>query len=167
MFRFSKVAVLTLAAILTSGPGLADDNAELNAVYRGFLGAEVDVAKVGMFYGDDVIHVGAADSPLLIGKETFMATNIQPLADRVNAGQLQIEGKFYIMRRIISGDMANDVGYMYLRMKEPNGDHSAHVQKFSWVFVRAGDTWQVVTDFDSTQAPLSVLEKLRAQIIIE
>ena len=167
MFRFTTSMVLTLVASLTCTIGLADDNAELNAIYRGFIEAEVDIARVGGFYGDDVIHVGAPDSPLLMGKEALMATNIQPLADLVNAGQLRIEGKFHIVRRIISGDMANDVGYMYLRTREPNGDHSAHVQKFSWVFLRENDGWQVVTDFDATLAPLSVLEKLRAQIIIE
>lgn len=167
MFRFTTSVVLTLAAILTCATGLADDNAELNEIYRGFIGAAVDVAKVGQFYGDDVIHVGSPDAPLLVGKEAFMAANIQPLADLVNAGQLRIEGKFYIVRRIISGDMANDVGYLYLRTREPNGDHSAQVRKFSWVFVRENGTWQVVTDFDATLAPLSVLEKLRASIIIE
>jgi len=167
MFRFTTRVVLTLAAILTCATGLADDNAELNKIYRGFIAATVDVAKVGAFYGDEVIHVGSADSPLLMGKEAFMATNIQPLADLVNSGQLRIEGKFHIVRRIISGDMANDVGYLYLRTRKPNGDHSAHVQKFSWVFVREDGTWKVVTDFDATLAPLSALDKLRAQIIIE
>ena len=167
MFRITTGSVLALAAILTSTTGLADDNDALNEIYRGFIAAEVDVARVGGFYGDDVIHVGAADAPLLVGKEAFMATNIQPLADMVNSGQLQIEGKFYILRRIISGDMANDVGYLYMKTKKPNGDHSAHVQKFSWVFVRDNDMWRVVTDFDATLAPLSVLDKVRAQIIIE
>ncbi len=48
--------------------------------------------------------------PLLRGKQDFLETNIAPLAELINAGQIEVEGIAYIVRRVVVGDMANDVG---------------------------------------------------------
>ena len=96
-----------------------------------------------------------------------METNILQLSQMVNTGQVDIIGKAYVVRRIIVGDMANDVGYLHLRMSMDGGDPIEQLQKFSWVFVNTEDEWQDVTDFDDTPAPLSTLDGLEPQRTIE
>ena len=163
----SSVALLAFLSILVSSIARADDDTELDDIYRGFFRAPVDIKAIETRYRDDIIHVGRPDTPLLSGKQSFMETNILQLSQMVNTGQVDIIGKAYVVRRIIVGDMANDVGYLHLRMSMDGGDPIEQLQKFSWVFVNTEDEWQVVTDFDATPAPLSTLDGLEPQRTIE
>ena len=70
------------------------------------------------------------------------------------------------MRRVIEGDRANDVGYLYLRLVGPEGQVLEELQKFSWVFVRRDSRWQVLTDFDGTPAPTDLRDSIQAQYVI-
>ena len=85
----------------------------------------------------------------------------------VNSGQIEISGKAYILRRLIVGDMANDVGYLYARVTQADGQPVEQLQKFSWVFVNHGGEWRVVTDFDGTPAPLSLIQEIQPQFVVE
>ena len=58
------------------------------------------------------------------------------------------------------------VGYLYSMITTPDGKKMEQVQKFSWVFVKKGQKWQVVTDFDLMQAPLTVLDDLKTERIV-
>jgi hypothetical protein len=142
------------------------DNEALDNIYRLFLAKKVDVEEVRKHYHETVIHVGRKDTSLLIGREAFMATNIEPLAAMVNSGQMSLTGKMYIVRRVIEGNMANDVGYLYSEVGTPDGKSIHQVQKFSWVFLKGEQGWQVVTDFDATPAPLDVLKGIEPQRVI-
>jgi ketosteroid isomerase-like protein len=159
------MTALLLALTLSSGVR-ADDHAELNEIYRQFFTAPVSVEAIGARYRADVIHVGPPGAPLLAGKRAFLETNIAPLAGAINGGQLEVSGTAHIVRRVIVGDMANDVGYLHLRLAGADGRAAEQLQKFSWVFVREGGRWQVVTDFDATTAPLDLLPDIQAEFTV-
>ena len=165
--RPGSFSVLVFLWIASWNHAFADDNEQIDDIYRGFFQTPVDVEAIENRYRDDIIHVGRPDTPLLSGKQTFMETNILPLSQLVKTGQVDIIGKAYVVRRIIVGDMANDVGYLHLRMSMDGGEPIEQLQKFSWVFVNTKGEWQVVTDFDATLAPLTVLDELKPQRTIE
>jgi len=52
-------------------------------------------------------------------------------------------------------------------MTMPGEEARDHLQKFSWVFLKLDGKWRVVTDFDGTPAPLSLIDELETQFIIE
>jgi len=158
---------MSLLLLLLSGVSLADDDAQLNDIYREFLGSSVDVEAVEMRYRDDIIHVGRSNTPLIRGQQSFMDTNILPLAQMVNEGQIEISGRAYIVRRIIVNDMANDVGYLYMKLKQADGEPIEQLQEFSWVFLKENGRWRVVTDFDGTPAPITLIESLHPQFTVE
>lgn len=163
---------LTLVCLLLAVAGLAtpavgDDNAQLNAIYRQFFVSPVDTAEVATTYREDIIHVGLPGNPLVRGKPDFLATNIEPMAQLVNSGAVELEGRAYVVRRLVIGDMANDVGYLYIKARQPGGDPTEQLQKFSWVFVREECKWRVATDFDATPASLSALDGLEAAYVVE
>ena len=157
---------LFIAPTSTLADGHTDDE-QLNDLYRQFFTAEIDVEAIASTYRDDIIHVGRPGTTLVVGKPYFIETNIAPFAMMINSGDLGFEGTAYIVRRIISGDMANDVGYLHSSVTLPDGNHAEQVQKFSWVFIREDDEWKIVTDFDATPAPLEVLDGLEAQIVVD
>ena len=156
-----------LLIVFLSGAVFADDDAELNAIYRVFFDSPVSLEEIGALYRDDVIHVGRPSTELIRGKPNFLETNIAPLVEMVNQGHIKISGIAYIVRRIIVGDMANDVGYLHMTVKKADGESVEQLQKFSWVFVRMGRKWRVVTDFDATPAPLALLDNLKAEFIVK
>jgi hypothetical protein len=162
-------ALLVLAPLLlTGGTAVAgDDNEAIDEVYRAFFGPSADVEAIETLYRNDIIHIGRPDSALLIGKPDFIATNIEPFAAMVNSGQVEIEGRAYIVRRLIVGDMANDVGYLWMRLQQPDAEPIEQLQKFSWVFVKDNGKWRVATDFDAIPAPLSLLPDMQAERIVE
>lgn len=164
------LASVLILSIATTGPtadGRGDDNEELNALYRQFFAAEIDVSGVAETYREDIIHVGRQGTPLVVGKPRFIETNIAPFAAMINSGELDFDGTAYVVRRIISGNMANDVGYLHSGVTLPDGTFAEQVQKFSWVFVKDGGEWTIVTDFDATAAPLDVLDGLEARFVID
>jgi len=165
--RPGSFSVLVFLWIASWNHAFADDNEQIDDIYRGFFVKPLDIETIETRYRDDIIHVGRPDTSLLSGKQTFMETNILPLAQMVNTGQIGISGKAYVVRRIIIGDMANDVGYLHVRMSMEGREPSEQLQKFSWVFVRKDNEWKVVTDFDATLAPLTVLDELKPQRTIE
>lgn len=126
-----------------------------------------DLSIIEDLYRSDIIHVGRADAALLRGKENLMQINIRPLAEMVNSGHVSISGRAYVVRRIVVGDMANDVGYLHMTITMPDGQSQEQLQKFSWVFLKSEGRWRVVTDFDSTPAPLSLIDELETQFIVE
>ena len=143
------------------------DNRALDEIYRLFLGNQMDVQKVAKVYHPEVIHVGPAEQSLLKGKDKFLSSNILPLAEMINAGKVKLEGKVYLVRRMMGPQMANDVGYLYMKLTNAEGKSIKQLQKFSWVFAKAGQSWQVVTDFDATPAPLAVLDQLAQARVIQ
>ena len=160
--------VLIACLFLASGAGVsADDNEQLNGIYKAFLTSPVDLEHIRSVYDPDVIHVGHDMTPLLRGIDEFIDTNVKPLADAINSGAIAFTGKVYVMRRSIVGDMANDVGYLHAVVDSPEHGRSESVQKFSWVFVKADGRWRVLTDFDAQAAPLDVLDGLQAAFVIE
>ncbi len=158
--------VVLALSILAAGDALAGDDEALNDLYRQFFEEEVNVAEIAETYRDDIIHVGRQNTHLVIGKPFFIETNIEPFAEMINSGQLSFDGTAYVVRRIISGDMANDVGYLHSTVTLPDGSVGEQVQKFAWVFIKEDGAWKVITDFDATGAPLHVLEGLEAEIVI-
>ena len=164
----NRAPIKILALIFgVTGCALADDNNELNDIYRAFFDSPVSTEKIESLYRDDIIHVGRPGTALISGKSTFMEINILPLAEMVNTGQIEFSGKAYIVRRIILDSVANDVGYLWTSIKQGQGDPLEQLQKFSWVFVKEDDKWRVLTDFDATSAPLELLENLQAEIVVD
>ncbi len=144
-----------------------DDNRQLDDIYRLFFQVPVDINNIESHYRDEVIHVGRTDTPLISGKASFMEINIAPMTEMVNSGAVEFRGTTYVVRRIVSGDMANDVGYLHSIVKLPDGSEHEQVQKYSWVFLKTNGAWQVVTDFDATTAPLTVLDNLEAEFVVK
>lgn len=134
------------------------DNDGLDHIYRLFMAQPVELDKIASHYRPDVIHVGKPDAALLQGKEAFMQTNIVPFANMLADQSLSFSLKVYVVRRLVTEDMANDVGYLYSKVVMPDGQQVEQVQKFSWVFTRADDIWLVATDFDRTLATLEELQ---------
>ncbi len=173
--RNSHLLVLSLALLLgacapDAGAPSRDrsaDDAEIDEIYRAFMADSIDLELIEGLYREDIIHVGQPGTDLIAGKARFMETNIVPLADVVNSGQLNIDGRAYIVRREIHGDMANDVGYLFASISEGDSEPVEVVQKFSWVFIHDGTGWRVITDFDGMPAELSVLDRLTPQRIVE
>ena len=115
---------LTLVCLLLAVAGLATpavgaDNAQLNAIYRQFFVPPVETAEVATTYREDIIHVGLPGKPLVRGKPVFLATHIESTAQLVNSGAVELEGKAYVVRRLVVGDMADDVGYLYITASQP------------------------------------------------
>ena len=159
--------LLLVPPAIALADGHTDDDQQINDLYRQFFAAEIDVPAVAETYDEDIIHVGRQGTPLVIGKPSFIETNIEPFAGMINSGELNFSGKAYILRRIISGSMANDVGYLRSSVTLPDGTFVEQVQKFSWVFIKEDGDWRIVTDFDATGAPLEVLEGLSAEIVVD
>lgn len=90
-----------------------DDNRQLDDIYRLFFQVPVDIKNIESHYRDDIIHVGRTDTPLISGKASFMEINIAPMTEMVNSGAVEFRGTAFVVRRIVSGDMANDVGYLH------------------------------------------------------
>lgn len=165
---YGRRAMLCLSSmLLVSCAPHIDDDAALNDIYRAFFQTPIDTDSIERLYRDDVIHVGRPETPLLSGRGDFMEAAILPLAEVVNSGQLEVSGKAFIMRRLIVGDMANDVGYLYAMLRQSDGEPIEQLQKISWVFVKEGGAWRVVTDFDGTPAPLDLIAGLQPQFTIE
>ena len=158
---------LALLLLVCSGTVVADDNEQLNAIYKAFMTTPVDVEYITSLYHPDVIHVGHQSTPLLRGVDDFIETNITPMAEAINTGTIAFTGRAYVMRRTIVGDMANDVGYLHATAESPERGKSERLQKFSWVFVKEGGKWRVLTDFDAQTAPLELLEGLEPEFFIE
>lgn len=163
----SRLAVCVTLLVLAALPVRADDHEKLNDIYRQFFMPRVNVEKVADSYADDVIHVGRQNTALLHGKPAFLAANIAPFAEMVNSGQIEFQGKAFVVRRIMSDDMANDVGYLYSVIRTPDGEPQEQLQKFSWVFRKVNGSWKVVSDFDATLAPLETLNSISAEFEIE
>ena len=159
--------LLSLILVACGAPALADDNEQLNDIYRAFMTAPVDLAHIETLYHPDVIHVAHSNTPLLRGIDEFITTNIVPMAEAINTGAITFTGRAYVMRRIIIGDMANDVGYLHAAVESPERGKSERLQKFSWVFVREDGKWRVLTDFDSQVAPVELLDELEPEFLIE
>ena len=79
----------------------------------------------------------------------------------VNTGQATFDGTVYVGRRIVSGLMANDVGYLHSVITMPGGEAVEQVQKFSWVFLKENGAWRVVIAM-----PHMAPEGLRAAFIM-
>ena len=161
-----RVYFLILGAIACVN-AIADDGEELNNIYRAFMTTPVDAKHIRTLYHEDIIHVGRTNALLQRGIDDFMATNVMPMAEAINAGEVSFKGKAYIVRRVIVGNMANDVGYLHSAVSFPDGREAEQLQKFSWVFVKKDGRWQVLTDFDGAPAPPELLEALEAEIFIE
>ena len=159
--------VFALALLVCSSAVVADDNAQLNNIYKAFMTSPVDLEFVESVYHPDVIHVGHSGKPLIRGIDEFMETNVTPMADAINAGAITFSGRAYVMRRTIVGDMANDVGYLHAAVESPEHGTSEQLQKFSWVFVKEDGIWRVLTDFDAQTAPLELLDGLKPEFFIE
>jgi len=52
-------------------------------------------------------------------------------------------------------------------LRQSDGEPIEQLQKISWVFVKEGGAWKVVTDFDGTPAPLDLIAGLQPQFTIE
>ena len=159
--------IVLLLGVACCVDAFADDNEELNDIYRAFMTSPVDVEHIESLYRDDVIHVGRNEAPLIQGVSDFMETNVTPMAEAINSGAATFKGRAYIVRRVITEDMANDVGYLHSSISYPDGRSGAVVQKFSWVFIRENGRWRVLTDFDGTRAPIDLLEELQPQFVVE
>lgn len=159
--------IVIMLTVVACADAFADDGEELNGIYRAFMTAAVDIEHIATLYHDDVIHVSRKDAPLQRGIGEFMATNVVPMADAINAGEVNFKGKAYIVRRVIVGNMANDVGYLHSAVTFPDGRAAEQLQKFSWVFVKEDGRWRVLTDFDGVSAPPELLEELEPEFVIE
>jgi len=115
----------------------------------------------------NIFDILALSGHIAICKPTFLATNIAPMAEMVNSGRIEFEGKVYVVRRIVSEEMANDIGYLQSTMRSSDGESMEQLQKFSWVFLKEEGTWHVITDFDATLAPLDILDSINAEFVIE
>lgn len=155
-----------VALFISSFPVLAGDQAELNSIYQLFMQDQVDIQQVEQIYPNDIIHVGPADSPLIMGRDSFLKINIEPFISMIAAEGIKLELTAFVVRRTIGKVLANDVGYLYGRLHMPGKEPIQQVQKYSWVFQRDKDSWKVITDFDSTLAPLEVLSDIKTVEII-
>ena len=64
--------------------------------------------------------------------------------------------------------MVNDVGYFYSKMTNKDAlDSTEELFKFSMVFLKKENIWQMVTDFSASKAPLEVLKDTEFARIIE
>ena len=158
---------LSFLIVLVNGVALADDHAELNAIYRIFFVSLLGLEEIETYYRDDFIHVGPPGAGLIRGKANFLETIIAPVAAMLNKGGNDISGVAHIVRRVIIGDMANDVDYLHMTGKPSNGETFEQLQKFSWVFAKEEGQWRVITDFSATSAPLDLFDGLESQFIVE
>lgn len=159
----STILLLTLAA-----GAHAQDSHPVDDIYRLFLAEKIDPAAIEEAYAEDIIHVGREGTPLLLGKEMFLQTNILPLAAMVNAGHATVGGRFFIVRRVEGKELLNDVGYLYARIEMKGQATIEQLQKFSWVFQKGeSGAWRVITDFDATPAELSMLSDIEPELVIE
>ena len=126
----------------------------------------MNTVEIAERYRDDIIHVRCENTSLNASKPAFFETNKAPLAEMINAGQMTFDGTVYVMRRVIPGNMANDVGYLHSVITMPGREAIEQVQKFSRVFIKESGEWQLITDFDVTSAPLAVLEDIEPEITI-
>lgn len=162
----NRLLLVGILALCSSFSVLASDDEKLDNIYKLFLSGQVNVEEVEKSYDEGIIHIGRKDKPLTLGKQNFLNINIKPLVAMIAGGKFTYAGKAYIVRRLVKQDMANDVGYLYSMVTTPDGKKMEQVQKFSWVFVKKGQKWQVVTDFDLMQAPLTVLDDLKTERIV-
>lgn len=166
--RLAWTACAVLALTISAPPAGAAQGHEVDAIYRLFLAPEIDLEAVDAAYAEDVIHVGRPGKPLIAGRESFIESNILPLASVVNTGRAQVSGKFLIVRRVVGPELINDIGYFHSELAMEGRTTVEQLQKFSWVFRKAEDgRWQVITDFDATPADLDLLPEIRAAIVIE
>ena len=163
MIRISWAILFVLAATAA-----AESGHPVDSIYRLFLAPTIDLAAVEAAYASDIIHVGAPNQPLLIGRDAFIQTNILPLASMIESGQARLTGRIYIVRREIGSELVHDVGYFYVKVQVDGQPTNEQLQKFSWVFRKTDDgIWQVITDFDATPAELSLLGDIAAIHVIE
>lgn len=163
-----KIFLTIVLLMMFSAVSHATNNdQQLDDIYRVFFNPKITLSDVIPLYSESIIHVNQPQKPLLIGKDAFIKTNIAPLMQMIHTGELSFTAKTFIVRRVIKGDMANDVGYLYSKIKMSDGNVIEQLQKFSWVFVKENGRWLVITDFDVTQAPLETLDTLKPERVIE
>lgn len=162
-------AVMALGLLgAIESPAVAEKPHDVDAIYRLFLAPDINLDAVKAAYADDVIHVGPPGEALISGKESFIEANILPLTSVVNTGRATLSGRFLIVRRVVGGDLVNDVGYFHSELQMEGRTTIEQLQKFSWVFRKSPDGhWQVITDFDATPADLEVLPEIAAAYVIE
>ncbi|WP_158966709.1 hypothetical protein [Paraglaciecola sp. L3A3] len=143
------------------------DNDALDNIYKRLASLPDDLSKIEHDFRFDLIKSGGDNLSLQFGNQSFLS-NVETIASMVNSNKIKLTMKTFIVRRIITGNMANDVGYRYSKMSNKEGlDAKEQLFKFSMVFVKKGKAWQTVTDFSSDKAPLSVLEDTEFVRIIE
>ena len=157
--------LLALLMNMTAFATTADK--ELNSIYRLFMQQPLNIENVELRYTDNIVHVNKANQPLLSGKENFLATNITPMVSMLASGNIKLQLKAYIARRVVTKEMANDVGYIYMKMTTEDGNIMEQLNKFSWVFLKQDGLWKVLTDFDTVPAPMSVLDDSNKFIVID
>ena len=162
----SSRIVTALLFLVMSTNVLANDTEELNDLYGIFAGPSADVSAIAASYGNDIVSDGLADEPLISGKRDYIVRAIRPFADLINAG-LEFERTTYVTRRVVSGDMAHDVGYFHSVLSRPGVEPVEVVQKFSLVFMKERGEWKIITYFDAGTAPADVLQGLEARYVID
>ena len=151
--------ILTISALLfTSFLANAQTNHSIDSIYLLFMNETVDVQSISDRYIEDVIHVGDHEGSLLRGKTHFLNKNIVPFKNMLENGDFELLLRTYVVRRIESDGIANDVGYLYSKITMPDGSEMEQVQKYSWVFIKENNSWKVATDFDKTKATLKDLK---------
>lgn len=167
MHRTRLIAFLPLLLTLLPGPALTTENTAIDDFYRAYFRLPEKIEKLEEFYRPDFIHAGRHNAPLTLGRDKFLDRKIRPLRKMIRDGQLVLSGKAYIVRRVITDNMANDVGYLYLKLEPPKGEPLEQLQKFSRVFIQEDGQWKLLTEFDGGPAPLALLETLEAELVIE
>lgn len=159
MFMNPKaVGLAAIVSLVLTTPAMASRS--IDDIYRVFIDRPLDRDEISALYVKDIIHVGRAGNELLRGRSDFMGTAIDPIMQSLHNGDFKISMRFYIVRRLQTPEMANDVGYVYSQVEARDGTVVEGVQKFSWVFLKVGQDWKVATDFDATPANLAALEGL-------
>lgn len=160
----TRIASVLLLLAISSG-ALASDSEELNELYRMDIGPPYEIGVAAAMLGNNIVSDGLNDEPLIVGKREMIVRSIQPFARMIDNG-LQFERTTYITRRLVSGDIAHDVGYFHSTLSREGVEPIEVVQKFSVVFMKERGEWKIVTYFDAGTAPLDVLRGLEARYVI-
>ncbi|MEP1741698.1 MAG: hypothetical protein ABJI60_21215 [Kangiellaceae bacterium] len=161
-----KYLIFALIVLTTIPNAKSDASLQLDNIYRLFMQDKIELKAINLVYDESVIHVGKTNSALLDGKKDFIDTNIKPTIKMLESRQFKLKLIAYVVRRVLSTDMANDVGYLYSEISLPDGKQLKQLQKYSWVFINENGIWKVITDFDATPADLAILPFISAERII-
>ncbi len=164
--RPAIILASTLCLLIVSADALANDTEELNDFYRISTNGNFDLSAAAADFGNDIVSDAPIDEPLIVGKRDYIIRSLRPFADMVSAG-MTLERRTYVVRRVVSGDIAHDVGYFYSVLGAPSGNSLEIVQKFSMVFQKERGEWKIITWFDAGTAPLDVLDGLDARYVID